>query len=146
MRVETKDGGDGVRCWNVVAIQRYADQVNEKESRLSATNPDLLVMPGLVKCYGCEVMEYDYGVKCTAQLTRTRYAVQGEVQPRAEDAAGSLGDIPGLATRAPADIASADSPSANVAPALSVATEPSSNASKAAQAKRPGLRGLFGRS
>jgi hypothetical protein len=136
MRVETKEGGDGVRCWNVVAIQRYADQVNEKESRLAAANPDLLVIPGLVKCYGCEVMEYDYGVKCTAQLTRTRYAVSGEVQPRAEDAAGSLGDIPGLATRAPTDIA----------PAPPVTAETSPNATATATAKRPGLRGLFGRS
>ena len=71
MRVETKDGGDGVRCWNVAAIRSYADQINQKEARLSGANPDLLVMPGLLKCYGCEVMEYDYGIKCTATLTRT---------------------------------------------------------------------------
>lgn len=133
MRVETKDGGDGVRCWNVAAIQNYANQINEKESRLSGANPDLLVMPGLIKCYGCEVMEYDYGIKCTATLTRTRYAIEGEIQPRAEDAAGGLGEIPGLQTKAPDGVV--PEPAAGA----------TASGSESSPAKRPGLRGLFGR-
>ena len=64
-------------------------------------------MPGLLKCYGCEVLEYDYGVRCTAELKRTLYAVEGEIEPRAEDAKRSLADVPGLLTRAPDDIAAA---------------------------------------
>ena len=39
------------------------------------------------------------GFGCTAELTRTLYAVAGEVAPRAADAAGSLADITGLRTR-----------------------------------------------
>ena len=107
MRVETKAGGDGVVCWNVEPIQAYAQQVNEQEIRLARDNPDLVVKPGLLKCYGCEVLEYDYGVRCTAELTRTLYAVEGEIEPRAEDAKRSLADVPGLLTRAPDDIAEA---------------------------------------
>ena len=107
MRVETKAGGDGVVCWNVEPIQAYAQQVNEQEIRLARDNPDLVVKPGLLKCYGCEVLEYDYGVRCTAELTRTLYAVEGEIEPRAEDAKRSLADVPGLLTRAPDGIAEA---------------------------------------
>ena len=75
MRVEVKTGGDGVRCWNVAAIQSYAQATNEREAQLAQRNPDLTVKPGVVSCYGCEVMEYDYGIKCTARLTRTRDAL-----------------------------------------------------------------------
>ena len=107
MRVETKAGGDGVVCWNVEPITAYAQQVNEREIRLARDNPDLVVKPGLLKCYGCEVLEYDYGVRCTAELKRTLYAVEGEIEPRAEDAKRSLADVPGLLTRAPDDIAAA---------------------------------------
>ena len=107
MRVETKAGGDGVVCWNVEPITAYAQQANEQEIRLARDNPDLVVKPGLLKCYGCEVLEYDYGVRCTAELTRTLYAVEGEIEPRAEDAKRSLADVPGLLTRAPDGIAEA---------------------------------------
>lgn len=108
MRVETKDGGDGVKCWNRAAIRAYTDGVDEQERSLTARNPDLKLLPGLVKCYGCEVMEHDYGTKCTAQLTRTRYAVNGQIEPRADDAAASLAEIPGLLTRAPAEVIPAE--------------------------------------
>ena len=105
MRVEVKTGGDGVRCWNVAAIQTYAQTMNEREALLAQRNPDLTVKPGVVSCYGCEVMEYDYGIKCTARLTRTRYLVEGELAPRSEDATGaSLSEISGLLTRAPDDV------------------------------------------
>ena len=77
MRVETKAGGDGVVCWNVEPITAYVQEVNEQESRLARDNPDLVVKPGFLKCYGCEVQEYDYGVRCTAELKRTLYAVEG---------------------------------------------------------------------
>ncbi len=107
MRVETKDGGDGVKCWNRQAIGSYTDGVGEQERQLAARNPDLLLLPGLIKCYGCEVMEHDYGTKCTATLTRTRYAVRGEIEPRVDDAAASLAEIPGLLTRAPDELAAA---------------------------------------
>jgi len=134
MQVETKDGGDGVRCWNVEAIQAYADQVNQREGWLRERNPDLVVLPGRVKCYGCEVMEYDYGVKCTARLTITRFVVEGELEPRVEDANRGLGEIPGLLTKAPDEVAAA-APVDTGPPEPSVADLP--NARK--------LRGLFGR-
>ena len=134
MQVETKDGGDGVRCWNVAAIQAYADQVNQREAWLRERNPDLVVKPGRVMCYGCEVMEYDYGVKCTARLTVTRFVVEGELEPRVEDANRGLVEIPGLLTKAPDEVAAA-------APVDTGPAEPSvadlPNARK--------LRGLFGR-
>ncbi len=108
MRVETKDGGDGVQCWNRQAIRNYANTVDEQERQLAGRNPDLKLLPGLLKCYGCEVMEHGYGTKCTATLTRTRYGVNGEIEPRAEDAAASLAEVPGLLTRAPDDVAVAE--------------------------------------
>jgi hypothetical protein len=107
MRVGIKDGGDGVRCWNREAVLAYADQVNSREAQIAQRNPDVVVLPGRLVCYGCEVMEYDYGVRCTAELRRTLYAVEGEIEPRAEDAKRSLADVPGLLTRAPDDIAAA---------------------------------------
>ena len=124
MRVEVKSGGDGVRCWNVAAISAYAKAADERESLLAQRNPDLTVKPGLVMCYGCEVMEYDYGIKCTARLTRTRYLVEGELAPRSEDAAGaSLSEIPGLLTRAPDDVKpEAPAPSSTEAPGAAPAT------------------------
>lgn len=117
MRVETKDGGDGVRCWNRQAIRSYTERVDDQERQLSARNPDLTPLPGLIKCYGCEVMEHDYGTKCTAQLTRTRYAIAGEIEPRADDAAASLAEIPGLLTRAPDDVAAAQATPGSDTPA-----------------------------
>jgi hypothetical protein len=122
VRVETKAGGDGVLCWNVEPIRAYAQQVNEQETRLARDNPNLVVKPGLLKCYGCEVMEYDYGVRCTAELKRTLYAIEGEIEPRPEDAKRSLAEVPGLLTRAPDDIAAA---AAERAPADLPDTQPS---------------------
>ena len=146
MRVGTKDGGDGVRCWNRPAIAAYVDEVNRRESQIAQQNPDVVVLPGRLVCYGCEVMEFDYGIKCTAQLTRTRYAVQGETEPRAEDAAGSLLEIPGLLGRAPSDVqpepAAASHATATGASAAPARPEP---ASPAPEPRRNGLRGLFGR-
>ena len=145
MRVEVKTGGDGVRCWNVAAIQTYAQTMNEREALLAQRNPDLTVKPGVVSCYGCEVMEYDYGIKCTAQLTRTRYAVQGETEPRAEDAAGSLLEIPGLLTRAPSEV---EPEPANAGQTTASSGPPATSAgahATAPESKRSGLRGLFGR-
>jgi hypothetical protein len=101
MRVEIRAGGEGVACWNRQAIQDFADRTNEREQFLAQHNPDLVVSSGRVKCYGCEVQEYDYGLKCTAELTKTVYAVAGEVQPRAADAVGLHREIPGLVTIKP---------------------------------------------
>lgn len=141
MRVEIKSGGDGVLCWNREAIQEHAASVTEHEGRLGRNNPDLVVKPGRISCYGCEVMEYDYGTKCTARLTKTLYAVEGEIAPRADDAKGSLAEIPGLLTRAPERVA--------VPPTIEpVVPEPATAASGApggAAPKRTGLRNLFGR-
>ncbi len=58
MRVDIKAGGDGVVCWNRDAIQAYATAVDEREVHISRNNADVVTIPGLVKCYGCEVMEY----------------------------------------------------------------------------------------
>lgn len=138
MRVETKDGGDGVRCWNREAIQSYTDAVDARERQLAGRNPDLTLLPGLVKCYGCEVMEHDYGTKCTASLTRTRYAVGGEIEPRADDAQASLAEIPGLLTRAPDVLAAA-----KATPGPEVTERPMTLPQ---QPQAPARRKLFGRS
>ena len=157
MRVGIKDGGDGVRCWNRDAVMAYADQVNSREAQIAQQNPDVVVLPGRLLCYGCEVMEYDYGIKCTAQLTRTRYAVQGETEPRAEDAVGSLLEVPGLKGRAPSGVeaepvaarpaAAAPGGASSPGPASSSAPTPGRAPAHpgADGAKRSGLRGLFGR-
>lgn len=99
MRVEIKDGGDGVACWNAEAIAAFAATADAREAALSAANPDLVVTPGRVKCFGCQINDFDLGFRCTAELTRSLYAVAGEVAPRAADAGGSLADIPGLRSR-----------------------------------------------
>ena len=117
MRVEIKQGGDGVACWNAEAIAAYAAAADAREAALAAANPDLVVTPGLVKCYGCETLEFDMGFGCTGKLTRTLYAVTGEVAPAAP-----------ATTAAPA------------APAPSRAPVPPS-----AAPRRSGLKGLLGR-
>ena len=158
MHVGIKNGGDGVACWNRQAVMTYADQVNRREQQVAEQNPDVVVLPGRLVCYGCEVMEFDYGVKCTASLTRTRYAVRGETEPRAEDAAGSLLEIEGLRSRAPSEVheqvrerekASAVSAPSSSPPATSSPSPSSSSALPPHpgrdETRRSGLRGLFNR-
>ena len=65
---------------------------------------------------------------------RFTFAIEGEVQPRAEDAAGGLGEIPGLQTKAPEGVVPAPAAGATAYGSESVPT------------KKPGLRGMFGRS
>ncbi len=129
MRVEIREGGDGVACWNTEAITAYATAVDEREAQLAAANPDLDVSPGLVMCYGCEVMDYQMGTRCTASLTRTVYRVRGEIGPRAEDAEASLSEIDGLITRLDAD----------------PADDPELVEAQPAPPARSGIRGLFRR-
>ena len=164
MHVGIKDGGDGVACWNRQAVLSYADQVNRREQQVAEQNPDVVVLPGRLVCYGCEVMEFDYGVKCTASLTRTRYAVRGETEPRAEDAAGSLLEVEGLRSRAPAEVheqvrarekaaavpAPPSAPSAAAAGAVPSSASPTSSSALPPhpgrdETRRGGLRGLFNR-
>ncbi len=99
MRVEIRNGGDGVACWNGDAVRAYAARATEREDRLAGANPDLVLTTGSVKCYGCEVMDHGYGTRCTAVLTHTLYSVEDEVAPRAADAAGSLLDVPGFVSK-----------------------------------------------
>jgi len=139
MRVEIRSGGDGVSCWNDRAIRAHAEATTEREARLSASNPDLLVIPGKISCYGCETQEYDYGTKCTAQITKTLYAVPGEVQPRAADAVGWHREIPGLLTIRPDDAVEETTTAAPVTPSPPAQPRP------AAPEKRSGARRLFGR-
>lgn len=154
MHVGIKDGGDGVPCWNRQAVLAHVDEVNRREQQVAERNPDVVVLPGRLVCYGCEVMEFDYGVKCTASLTRTRYAVEGETEPRAEDAAGSLLEVEGLRSRAPAElheqvrdrektsagVGSTGSAAGPAAPPTTLPPHPGRDDSR-----RGGLRGLFGR-
>jgi hypothetical protein len=138
MRLEIRTGGDGVACWNREAIQAHVDKTTEREAQLAANNPDLVVKPGQVACYGCETQEYGYGVKCTAMITKTLYSVPGEVQPRAADAAGWHREIPGLLTIKPDSTTDAPAPEPQ-APALVPDTAPPAT-------RRSGSRRLFGRS
>jgi len=141
MRVGIKEGGDGVACWNAEAIADYAAAIDAREAALAAANPDLVVTPGLVKCYGCEKLEFDMGIGCTAMLTRTLYSVADEVAPRPADAAGSLSDIAGLRGRIDAASAVDQVPEAHeTAAAPAPAPVPPS-----APPRRSGLKGLLGR-
>jgi hypothetical protein len=144
MRVEIKQGGDGVSCWNADAIAAYAAAVDAREATLAAANPDLVVTPGLVKCYGCEQLEFDMGFGCTAKLTRTLYAVADEVAPRSADAAGSLSDITHLQGRIDAADAVERVPATHAAaPVAPVA--PSAPVPSSVPGRRSGLKGLLGR-
>lgn len=145
MQMEISQGGDGASCWNRQAVEAHVREQTEKEARLSRDNPDLVVLGGRVKCYGCALQEYHYGVKCTAQLTRTRFALPGEIEPRAADAAASQQDIAGLLAIKPG---SQDQEAvAAAAPAGSLGADPSASAAPppAVPARHGGLRGLFNR-
>ncbi len=133
MRVDIKQGGDGIACWNATAIAGYAATIDAREAALDEANPDLVVAPGSLKCYGCEVLEFDMGTRCTAELTRTLYSVAGEVSPRPADAAASLSEIPGLLTRIDAESAPPDE-----TPEIHLAAD-------APPPRRSGLLGLLGR-
>lgn len=148
MRVEIKQGGDGVACWNAEAIAAYAVAADAREAALAAANPDLVVTPGLVKCYGCETLEFDMGFGCTGKLTRTLYAVAGEVAPRAADAAGSLSDIAHLQGRIDAADAVERVPEVRAAAPATPAPTPTPTTAPlppSAPPRRSGLKGLLGR-
>jgi hypothetical protein len=157
LRCEIRTGGDGVACWNSDAIQSYVDETTRRETGLSERNPDLVVVPGRISCYGCEAQEYDYAPKCTAKITKTLYAVPGEVQPRAADAIGWHREIPGLLTIRPESAADpvggqpASAPAAVAPAAVAPAENPPAAATPTATAPAPTstrstrLRGLFNR-
>lgn len=153
MRVDIKEGGDGVACWNAEPIVAYAAAIDAREAALASANPDLDVTPGRVKCYGCQVNDFGLGIRCTAELTRTLYAVTGEVAPRLADAVGSLADITGLRNRI--DAADTVALVRETTPAAPPSSEPAGEPAGAptsrlapppsAAPRRSGLKGLFGR-
>jgi len=146
MQVDIKEGGDGVACWNAEAITAYAATVDAREAALASANPDLDVTPGRVKCYGCQVNDFALGIRCTAELTRTLYAVAGEVAPRVADASGSLADIPGLRSRVEETEVTPLAPVITpAAPATSRGDELASPDPPAAPERRGGLSRLLGR-
>lgn len=87
-------------CWNDKAIRAHVEQVNAKEARL-AENPDLTVFPGSIACIGCIQNQWGNGTICSAQLTKTQIAVDGEQPPHQEDAFGSMSQISGFMTVKP---------------------------------------------
>ena len=149
MQVDIKEGGDGVACWNAEAITAYAAATDARETALASANPDLVVTPGRVKCYGCQVNDFALGIRCTAELTRTLYAVAGEVAPRAADASGSLADIPGLRSRVEetdaAPLVAVVTPAAPAPPVISRPRGSRAPLPPAAPERRSGLSRLLGR-
>ena len=146
MQVDIKEGGDGVACWNAEAITAYAAAVDAREAALASANPDLDVTPGRVKCYGCQVNDFGLGLRCTAELTRTLYAVAGEIAPRAAEASGSLADIPGLRSRVEeTEVAPLAPVITSGAPATGRRDESGSPVPPAAPERRGGLSRLLGR-
>jgi hypothetical protein len=145
MQVEIRTGGDGVACWNAEAISAYANAINEREAALGEANPDLRITPGRVKCYGCELLELDMGVRCTAEVTKTLYFIEGEVAPRRADASAYLSEIPGLLTRidAPVTTSPTTSQPTTSQPTTSQPVEEPAPASR--EARRGGLLGRLGR-
>jgi hypothetical protein len=149
MRVEIKEGGDGVACWNAEPVQRFADANTAVEQEISGANPDVDVVEGSIRCYGCEVQEYHYGTKCTAMLTKTLFVVRGQIEPRPEDAKGSLLEIEGLKGTQPESkgLGSHNGPVEPPTPAATasggerrLAQEPPDR-----EPRKTGLRGMFGR-
>ena len=139
MRVDIRSGGDGVACWNGDPIRAYAARVTEREERLAAANPDLVIATGQVKCYGCEVMDHGYGTRCTAVLTHALYSVEDEIAPRPQDAAGSLLEIPGLVSKI-------ETPPEVADPVPAATTRAQDNGTTTpANPVRGGLRRLIGR-
>jgi hypothetical protein len=136
VRVDIRSGGDGVACWNGDAVRTYAAGITRREEQLAAANPDLVIATGQVKCYGCEVMDHGYGTRCTAVLTHALYSIEGEIAPRAQDAAGSLLEVAGFVSKieTPAELA-------DPAPAATRAGDNGTTPSPV----RGGLRRLIGR-
>jgi hypothetical protein len=92
------------------------------------------------------VNDFALGIRCTAELTRTLYAVAGEVAPRAADASGSLADIPGLRSRVEETEVTPLAPvTTAAAPATTRRDEPGSSDPPAAPERRGGLSRLLGR-
>lgn len=160
MRVDKKDGGDGVACWNTEAVRSYAAEIDADEARLARDNPDVVVTSGLFRCYGCEKLEWEDGTRCTAELTLTLYRIKGQVAPRSADASASLQVIPGLRSRilddeavAAPETATATTPPSRVSPAApSTSPKPLASAKPTpwkeppeAEPRKTGLRGLLGR-
>ena len=138
MRVEIRNGGDGVTCWNGGAVRAYAARITSREEQRAAANPDLVITTGQVKCYGCEVMDHGYGTRCTAALTHALYSVEGEIAPRPQDAAGSLLEVQGFVSKieTPAEVAE---------PAPAVTRAQDNGTTAPATPARGGLRRLIGR-
>lgn len=105
MEVHTRSGGDGVLCWNAEAISGYIRATESRQAQLVAANADLVATPGTLSCHGCVTLEYGNGSRCTAELTRTLYAVREEIGPRAGDASASPSVIPGFRGRIAGDAA-----------------------------------------
>ncbi|MGI3782627.1 MAG: hypothetical protein ACRYG2_17840 [Janthinobacterium lividum] len=138
MRVEIRSGGDGVACWNASAVRAYAAGITQREERLAGANPDLVITTGQVKCYGCEVMDHGYGTRCTAVLTHALYSIEGEIAPRAQDAAGSLLEVPGFVSKV-------ETPAELAEPAPAVTRAQDNGIPTPAAPARGGLRRLIGR-
>jgi hypothetical protein len=145
MQVEIRTGGDGVACWNVEAITAYATAINEREAALGEANPDLRITPGRVKCYGCEVLEFDMGVRCTAEVTKTLYYVEGEVAPRRADASAYLSEIPGLLTRIDAPGATSQPTTSQPTTSQPTTGQPATSQPEPRESRRGGLLGRLGR-
>ena len=84
MNVNIRNGGEGVACWNGAAINEYATDISAKETRIATRNPDIEVLAGSIACQGCVLNQHGLGAMCTAQLTKTQYAIIGERLPRPE--------------------------------------------------------------
>ena len=121
----------------VTPVRAYAAGVTEREERLDAANPDLLVIPGQVKCFGCEVMDHGYGTRCTAVLTHPLYSVEGELAPRAAGRGG-------LAARDPR-LRQQDRDPGRARRARPATTRAQDNGTTGRRHVRGGLRRLIGR-
>lgn len=147
MRVDIKDGGDGVACWNTEVVRSYAAEIDAEEARLAQDNPDVVVSPGRFRCYGCERLEWEDGTRCTAELTLTLYSVKDQIPPRSADASASLQVVPGLRSRIldVEAVPTASSPQPPRAGATAPSAAPKWKEPPEAEPRKTGLRGLLGR-
>ena len=84
-------------CWNVDAINAYAERATNEELRQSCAF-DVQVFPGRIACTGCIVGQDGQDTLCSARLTPTRVEVWGHP----EETNDLISAIPGFEEVKPA--------------------------------------------
>jgi len=69
---------NGESCWNIEAIDKYVESIDQREAELAPLEiMDVIVLPGVIGCRGCVQMD-DGRSWCSAELTQTRITLAGQ--------------------------------------------------------------------